>query len=144
MATSWRDSASQQAQDDLDGLLNAALPFAQQMLDERGEFFPYAVGLDASNDVRMIATEPDLGEAPPSEEVLALLIAGLRTERDRLRAVGIVVDVRLSNSDAIRVELEHSEGPAMAVLLPYTKKRFRRGVEYGELSAGAAAPAVWT
>jgi len=114
------------------------------MLDERGEFFPYAVGLDASNDVRMIAAEPDLGEAPPSEEVLALLIAGLRTGRDRLRAVGIVVDVRLSNSDAIRVELEHSEGPAMAVLLPYTKKRFRRGVEYGELSAGAAAPAVWT
>lgn len=125
-------------------MLNAALPFAQQMLDERGEFFPYAVGLDASNDVRMIAAEPDLGEAPPSEEVLALLIAGLRTERDRLRAVGIVFDVRLSNSDAIRVELEHSEGPAMAVLLPYTKKRFRRGVEYGELSAGAAAPAVWT
>lgn len=53
-------------------------------------------------------------------------------------------DVRLPESDAVRVELEHSEGPSMAVVLPYRKKRLRKGVEYGNLAASAAAPAIWS
>jgi hypothetical protein len=83
--TSWRDAASQQAQDDLDGLLNAALPFAQQMLERHGEFFPYGVTLGASGDTRMVAGQPGQGERPPSTEVLALLVEGLRRERETLR-----------------------------------------------------------
>ena len=141
--TSWRDSVSEHAQNDLDALLNDALPFAQESLDQRGEFFPYAVVLETTGGVRMVAGDPGLGERPSSQEVLTVLVAGLREGRENLRAVGVVSDVRLSKSDAIRVELEHEEGAAMTVVLPYTKKRFRRGVEYGELSAAAGAPAVW-
>jgi hypothetical protein len=140
---SWRDSASQQAQDDLDGLLNAALPFAQQMLDQHGEFFPYGIALSAPGDARMIAGDPEQGEHPSSGQVLATLVQGLRLEREGLRAVALVSDVRTADSDAVRVELEHSEGSAMAVLLPYNRKRLRKGVEYGSLIAAAAAPTVW-
>ena len=140
---SWRDASSQQAQDDLDGLLNAALSFAQQMLDEHGEFFPFAVAVDVHSDTRMIMGDPDRRERPPSAEVLSTILQELQRSRQEFRAVARVADVRVADSDAVRVELEHSEGPSMAVLLPYKKRRLRGGIEYGSLAATVAVPAVW-
>ena len=143
IVTSWRDLASQQAQDDLDDLLDASLPFAQEMLDKHGEFFPYALALTASGETNHVAGDPGEGEQPSSVAVLKTLVEGLRTERDTLRAAALVSDVRLSDSDAVRVELEHAEGHAIAVLLPYRQKRLRRGIEYGEISAGPGESQVW-
>jgi hypothetical protein len=141
--TSWRDSASQQAQDDLDGLLDASLPFAQEMLDKHGEFFPYACALSSSGETKLVAGDPGEGEQPNSGDVLQVLVEGLRAERDTLRAAALVSDVRLADSDAIRVEVEHMEGQALTVLLPYLKKRLRRGIEFGGITAGEGARQIW-
>lgn len=140
---SWRDSTSEQAQADLDALLNAALPFAEEMLGKHGEFFPYAVAIDGDGEAKMVGANPGLGERPASTEVLAMLVDGLRQQRDGLRAVGLVSDVRLERSDAVRVETEHVEGIAITVFWPYTKKRLRRGVEFGDLAAVPGEPQVW-
>jgi|SRR5215469_711484 len=142
--TSWRDSASQGSQDDLDGLLNVTLPFAQQMLEKSGEFYPFGAAVTANGETRLIAGDPAQGEHPASAEVLSTLLKGFRQTRADLRAVAICSDVRLSDSDAVRVELEHRDGHAMAVLLPYKKKRFGRGVQYDELRGGTAEQQVWT
>ena len=142
--TSWRASASQQAQDDLDGLLDASLPFAREMLDKHGEFFPYAAAITTSGETRLIAGDPGEGEQPTSVAVLQVLVEGLRAERDTLRAAAVVSDVRRSDSDAVRVELEHEEGHAIVVFLPYQKKRLRRGVEYGQIAAGPGDLQVWS
>lgn len=139
---SWRDSASQQAQDDLDGLLNAALPFAQQMLDKNGEFYPYGVVLTDAGEGEMLAGWTG-DDHPPSDEVLSLLLEGARQRSSALRAVALVADVRANGGDAIRVELEHREGPVMTVLLAYKKRKFGRGLEYGAMSAGTAQRRVW-
>ena len=114
------------------------------MIDAHGEFFPYGVVLRSSAETRMVVGDPGQGEDPQSQDVLGAIVEGLRREREELRAVALVADVRLAESDAVRVELEHSEGPTMAVLLPYKKRRIRKGVEFGDLSATEAAPAVWT
>jgi hypothetical protein len=140
--TSWRDSASQQAQDDLDALLNAALPFAEQMLEEHGELYPYGIAIDVSGEIQDAAAYAG-SEHPPSQDVLDLLVEGYRQRRDELRAVALVADVRADSGDAIRVETEHREGQAIYALLPYKKCRFKRAIEYGDLTAGQGSPQIW-
>jgi hypothetical protein len=141
--TSWRDAATQQSQDDLDGLLNLTLPFAQQMLAEHGEMYPFGAAVTADGETRLLADDPGVGEHPAGAEVRVSLFDGLRRTRAELRAIAVCSDVRLPDSDAIRVELEHRDGQAMAVFLPYKKKRFGRSVEYHDLRAGTADKQVW-
>lgn len=141
---SWRDTTSQQAQDDLDGLLGPALGFAQQQLEERGEFYPYAVVVDTDGQQRVVAA--DIGsDHPASADLITTLTAALSEDRDHLRAAAIVADVRLRElgSDAVRVTLEHSERIALTILLPYKPRRFGRGIDYGDLQTGAAAAFIW-
>lgn len=126
--SSWRDTASAQAQADLDGLLNAALGFAQHQLAKRGEFFPYATAVTTDGHAEMIAAPPNpANDRPASSDVIASLVEQLTARRHQLRAAAIVADVRTAElgGDAIEVSLEHAEGPALRVLLPYTKRRLR-------------------
>jgi hypothetical protein len=143
---SWRDAASPQAQQDLDGLLDAALGFAQQQLDRRGEFFPYAAAIGTDGAAEMIAARPDPhDEHPRSADVIEACVAALVSQRDHIRAGAVVADVHLPElgGDAIRVELEHSDGHALTVVLPYAKKRLRKGIEYGQLRAQAGRRRIW-
>ncbi len=142
--TTWRDTASAQAQADLDGLLNALLPFAQQELEKLGEFFPFGAIVTEDGVTRLLGADAMQGERPDRASIISTLLAEAQNRRDELRAVGICSDVQAAGSDAIRVELEHSEGVAMAVLLPYSKKRFGRGFEYAALQGGVATNRVWT
>lgn len=141
--TSWRDAASKQAQDDLDRLLDESLPFARDLLERNGEFFPYAIALSTSGEFRPVAGDPGEGDQPSSVAVLQTLLDGLRGQTTENRAAAMVSDVRLPDSDAIRVELEHSEGQAIVVLLPYRKKRLRKGVDYGEVFASQGERQIW-
>jgi hypothetical protein len=140
---SWRDSASQRVQDDLDGLVSAALPFAQKMLEQQGEFVPYGVALELDGEARMIEADRGRGKPRANSDLLVALTHRLRNERESLRAVALVSDI-LATSDAIRVELEHRDGHALAVFLPYTKKRLPRGVEFGDLEARPCTQKVWS
>lgn len=143
---SWRDSASQGCQNELDELLNQALPFAQQTLAKHGEFYPYAVSMGVDGEIRMVGAYEG-SEHPKSTDLLQMLYEGLRAHAADLRGVAVVSDVRVKNpdSDAIRVEMEHREGVAIGVLLPYQvrKKLIGREVIYGEMLGSAAERRLW-
>lgn len=141
---SWRENASQQAQDDLDGLFGSALDFAQQQLDKNGEFYPFAftVNRDGTQQIEMADTG---AEYPDSAELLTMLTAGLSAKRDDLRATALVADVSLpeSDRDAVRVTVEHAEGVALTILLPYELQLSDGSVGYGELQASPATAEIW-
>ena len=142
--TSWRDQASTSAQDDLDGLLSAVLPLAEQQLAQHGEFFPFGASVSADGGASLLAADPGLGDLPASDAVLAALYAEARGAAATTRAAAFVADVRAERSDAVRTELEHQEGISLVVLLPYTRSRFKKAVAFGPMSVSQGVSRVWT
>jgi hypothetical protein len=142
--TSWRDTTSQEAQDDLDGLLNAVLPFAEQSLGKYGEMFPFGAAVSSGGQLEMMAADPGQGDQPPSTEILNLLYQGARESAGTRRAVAFVADVRIEDGDAIRVELEHREGTSLALVIPYTRSRFRKTISLGQMSGGVGESRIWS
>jgi hypothetical protein len=137
------------AHPDLEELLNFLVPFAQQMLAKHGEFFPFAATMGVDGKIAPAAAHTG-SEQPPSQEVIDLLLAGFRRQaaRGEIRAAGLCVDVRTvppgetEKVDAICTRLEHREGDAVHVFLPYRKGWLGR-VKYGELFAGRGERVVF-
>jgi hypothetical protein len=129
------------AHPDLDNLLNAILPFAQQMLAKHGEFYPY--GSTMTTDGQIVAQAAyDGDDRPPSQQLLDLMTQAFRQQaaNGEIRAAGICYDVRTippgqtDKTDAIRVDLEHESGQSVSVFLPYKKGWFGK-IQYGHLFA---------
>ncbi|MCE1174392.1 MAG: hypothetical protein LWW77_07265 [Propionibacteriales bacterium] len=142
--TSWREEISEPAQDDLDGLVEPVWDFAEHQLVARGEFFPFAFVVGTDGEQSMAAA--DIGDdKPESEEVIEVLNAGLTEKRDDLRATAVVADVHLPDlgTDAIRLVLEHREGVALEIVIPYLVQGMPRQVAFGELIVSESAPIIW-
>jgi hypothetical protein len=142
---SWRENASPHAQQTLDELLNVALGFAQQQLAKHGEFFPYAAAIELDGKPELVASRPEHGgEQPAGLDVIGACISALTDKRDQIQAAAVVADVRTADGDAIKVDLEHVDGQALSVLLPYRKANAGQPVEYGQIRAQAGHPQIWT
>lgn len=141
--TSWRDTSSALAQDDLDALLNALLPFAEAQLAKNAEFYPFAGSMSLDGEATLAADDSGLGEHPASDQVLTTLYEGARANANASRAFAFVADVRANGSDAVRLELEHREGAVLVLLLPYTRSKFKKALSFGQMSVSTGAPRVW-
>jgi hypothetical protein len=140
---SWRDAASSEAQADLDGLLNAVLPFAEQQLARHGEFFPFGAAVSEDGQMALLSGDPGFGERPQSQAVLDLLYQGARDPVTGYRAAAFAADVRAEGSDAVRVELEHREGSVLVVLVPYQQNMAQGTITFGQMRASAGQARVW-
>lgn len=118
-------------------------PLAEDLLGKHGKFYPFGGSISSQGEASLTAADPGVGEHPASDEVLAGLHDGARANAATLRAVAFVADVRANGSDAVQVELEHQEGEALVVLLPYTRSRFRKALAFGQMSVSSGQPRIW-
>jgi hypothetical protein len=148
--TSWRDETSDQAQDDLDNLLDLGLRTGQEQLEGAGEFYPFAVALDDAGESRLVQPElPARKGVADVAEVHELCWQALAAEAGSLRAVAVVTNVGGAGGDAVAVALEHRDGVAIEVFLPYVTQGKVNGKKpaqkhrFGDLTAAEGQPRLW-
>jgi len=125
------------AKSDAETLMNTVLPFAEKMLSEHSEFFPYGAAMKPDGEIVSVAGY-DGHEQPPSQEIIDLLNTELRKDAalGLYKATAVVYDVRVvppgskAKSDAIAVALEHRDDYSVVVLFPYS-------ISNGTLDIGA-------
>jgi hypothetical protein len=140
----WRDTTPQALQDDLDLLAEQALDAARHLLEKNGEFYPFAVTLSDDGTAQMAGADPGEGEHPSSQAVLDVLYAGAAADRGGMRAAAFATPVQTPDGDGVRVEIEHRDGgPAIALLLAHRRKKLRRAIEFGQLTAAAGERRIW-
>jgi hypothetical protein len=134
---------------DLDEMLNALLPFAKQMLETYGEFIPFAATMSANGEVTSVGG--DIGdEHPKSQDMIDFLTDVFLNQAlaGEIKASGICIDARVippgdtEKTDAILARLEHRDGEAVDVYLPYRKSGPDK-ITYGDLFASEGTPRVF-
>jgi hypothetical protein len=134
--------------DEIQELLNFLLPYAEQMLNQHGEFYPYAAALDAEGELNAVGAEVD-DDTPDVGELLLALHQGLREQAadGAIRASGIAADVTLTDpdsgetTDAVQVELDHADADAVDIFVPY--QTGGEGIKFGELVAAEGREPVF-
>ena len=122
MTTNWRDDASDEVQDDFDRLAEATIGAARNFLDQNGDFIPFPMVVKADGELALIGLEqPVTPTIPVASEVLDGIVTLFRDRRDSIRALAIGLDVQVpaEATDAIEVRLEHRDGIAITLLVPY-------------------------
>jgi hypothetical protein len=135
--------------DDLNRLLNALIPYAQQMLNQQAQFLPFAGAIGATGEVEVIGGYPG-DHVSTSKDVRDLLLEGLQQgARDgKYRATGLCCDMRMRRvegeepTEAISILLEHADGTVIMIYLPYVRQP-NGHVEYGEMYGAAAEARVF-
>jgi hypothetical protein len=113
------------AKDDCNKLLNATLPFAEQMLRKHGEFFPFGARMLPDGEIVSVAAYD--GEHPPSQNLIDILQATFKADAAEgyMVATALVYDVRIvppresEKCDAIALDLDHRDNYSVIVFFPY-------------------------
>jgi hypothetical protein len=134
--------------DEIQQLLSFLLPFAERMLAEQGEFYPYAASMSADGELSAVAVHED-EEHPDTGDLLVSLHEQLRAQaaEGEIRASAIAADVTLTDpdsgetTDAVQVELDHADADPVDIYVPYETDG--EGVKFGELVAAEGREPVF-
>jgi len=115
------------AKDDCDRLLDATLPFAEQMLRGHGEFLPFGAQMLPDGEIVWAGADDDEDHSR-SQNLIDVLQAAFEAGAadGEWIATALVYDVRVvppgasKKSDAIALNLDHRDDYSVTVFFPYT------------------------
>ncbi|GAA5064085.1 hypothetical protein [Nocardia callitridis] len=138
----WRATASQQVQDDLDGLLRDSVNAVARMLGTANSFNPFMLVIENSGGKSMRLAPNGFGGG--QESIIAALAAA--DDSALLRARVSVFDVTAAapvGGDAIKVVLEHRDGVALDVLVPYSVTAESIDIDLNSANGARGAARLW-
>lgn len=144
--TNWRDGASEEVQDDFDRLAEVTIAAARNFLDEAGDFIPFPMVIKADGELALIGLEqPVTPTVPDVIEVMKGIVDLFRDRRGSIRALAVGSDVQVPSeaTDAIEVRLEHREGLAITLLVPYQIDPLDDTYLYDEARAQPGDRLIW-
>ncbi len=142
--TSWRDTVTERAQADLDGLTKAAVDLAVESIRASGEFRPFALAVTMDGERTVIAPDHPASTEVTVVEQLAARWRAVIDVKDSLRAAAVALNVALTEhqGDGIEISIEHREGASVGLIFPYTIGTDGT-VELEPASEHAMNPRIW-
>jgi hypothetical protein len=144
--SSWPGEASDEVQEDFDRLAEVTIAAAQNFLDLNGDFIPFPMAIKADGELALIGLEqPETPRPPDPNEVIDGIVGLFRDRRGSVRALAIGADIEISAEamDAIEVRLEHRDGFAITVVVPYQLDPLDDSYLYDEPRVTPAQPRIW-
>jgi hypothetical protein len=140
----WRDSASEDAQADLDRLAQMSIGFAESVLDEDGDFLPFPIVIRTNGEVVRVGTPP-MPESAGDDEVIDRIIELFQKRAETIRALAIGVNGRISerDTDAIEVRLEHRDRIGLTLRIPYRRDPLDDSFEYEAPVVRESPRVIW-
>jgi hypothetical protein len=127
---------------DCEKLMNTLLPFAERMLTEFREFYPYGGYMKPTGEITHVGARHEKIDHPASADLLRVLRESLSemAAGGVCKASAIVFDVSVAppgskeKGDAVQMCLEHADGYTAEVFFPYKIDQHGR-VSYGTVFA---------
>ncbi|MET8878376.1 hypothetical protein [Nocardia sp. NPDC004604] len=140
----WRTQAPPHVQDDYDTLLRDGVDAAAHILAESESFAPFMLVIDSAGRKSMRRYTQQRGNGGEQTATSAMEIGADRTT---LRARATVFDVTVSapfTGSAIKAVLEHRDGPAVDVLVPYTATPDQLQIDFNAADGAVGTARLWT
>lgn len=114
--------------EEIEGMTDALIGRAEELLVEHGEFHPFGAVLDGAAQVQQVAPAPQNVKNPADVDIVGWVADALHTRAkgsDQVRAACIVSLVAVERPgtgetvDAIRMAVDHREGYVAHLFFPY-------------------------
>jgi hypothetical protein len=145
-ANAWRQRVSKDAAATIDTVVAQAQAVAEQQLGRHGAFPAFLVTARKDGEYELDTLPAEQVEQLPPEAALDALREKAAQLRDEVVCAALAFPVTLpdrSGQTAAVLELQHREGEALTVVLPYRLKGAEHSVSFGDPTVEPAEPWLW-